>query len=331
MFFSRPVAAIPAHRDLLLAREFAGLDARGLADLPLAPIAGPMLVTGSSGRLGGLLVARRRGLPTRGLDRRPGDTTDVTGSILDAPLVADAMRGVDAVVHGAALHAPDVGRSSEAAFRAVNVDGTEHLLAAARWAGVRRFVFVSSTSVYGCAARSGTVPLLVTEDLRPNPLDIYDETKLQAERRVLDADGDFPDGTVVLRIGRFAAEPASLRAWYRFHRGLAAVDAAAALDRAAVSGAGGVFNIVARTRLTSVHPTELASDPLAVLERLYPAIRFGAHWRAVADRGIDRIYDGAKAADRLGFVTRFDTIRWQERAERLARRPVDRRDHEAAA
>ena len=56
--------------------------------------------------------------------------------------------------HLAALHAPHVGVHSETAFRRANVDATAALLEAALAARVRRFVFASTTSVYGCTSRA---------------------------------------------------------------------------------------------------------------------------------------------------------------------------------
>jgi UDP-glucose 4-epimerase len=63
----------------------------------------------------------------------------------------------------------------------VNVNGTQLLLDAARRFGVKRFVFTSTTSVYGNAMKSDRTAVWVTESLAPQPRDVYDETKLAAE------------------------------------------------------------------------------------------------------------------------------------------------------
>ena len=73
----------------------------------------------------------------------------IEGDIRAYHVVLAAMQGVDYVLHQAAL--PSVPRSVQDPItsNAVNVDGTLHVLHAARAAGVRRVVFASSSSVYG--------------------------------------------------------------------------------------------------------------------------------------------------------------------------------------
>nr|WP_146906704.1 NAD-dependent epimerase/dehydratase family protein [Cellulomonas aerilata] len=108
-----------------------------------------VLVTGASGMLGRATAAAvaARGHGTRSFQRGPAGVPgveDVRGSLTDAGAVERAVAGRTAVVHLAAK----VGVTGpESEYRAVNVDGTRALLAAARAAGVRRFVMVSSPSV----------------------------------------------------------------------------------------------------------------------------------------------------------------------------------------
>lgn len=110
-----------------------------------------VLVTGASGLMGAsvaaTLLARGDGVTT--LQRRPSGVPgahDVLGALdaLEPGALADAVRGVDAVVHVAAK----VGfTGAEAGFAAVNTAGTAAVLAAAREAGATRWVQVSSPSV----------------------------------------------------------------------------------------------------------------------------------------------------------------------------------------
>ncbi|RJQ75891.1 NAD-dependent epimerase/dehydratase family protein [Amycolatopsis panacis] len=104
--------------------------------------------------------------------------------ILEATELADAVQGCDIVVHTV------YGSDSDRARRwAVSVDGTKAVVAAARKAGVRRLVHVSSMSVYDPAAG----PVL-TEDsalVAAEPDDLsYAHQKLAAEQAVLQAAGD---------------------------------------------------------------------------------------------------------------------------------------------
>ena len=103
-------------------------------------------LTGATGFVGGhvLDLLARRGTPVRALTRRPRDAkpnVEWVEGALDQP---DSLRrlagGADAVIHVAgAINAP-----TREAFEAANVQGTEAMIAAAKAAGVRRFVHVSS-------------------------------------------------------------------------------------------------------------------------------------------------------------------------------------------
>ncbi|OII33127.1 nucleoside-diphosphate sugar epimerase [Curtobacterium sp. MMLR14_010] len=108
-----------------------------------------VLVTGASGFLGRAVAGavRDAGHEVRTFQRRPSGVdrvSDVLGTMTDAAAVGRAVDGVEAVVHLAAK----VSLAGDPAdFERVNVEGTRTLLAAARAAGVSRFVFVSSPSV----------------------------------------------------------------------------------------------------------------------------------------------------------------------------------------
>jgi nucleoside-diphosphate-sugar epimerase len=132
-----------------------------------------VLVTGAGGVMGQRLV---QGLVDRGFNVRclvlPGDPSGPPLARLGAEIregnleqpdsLAGLCDGVDTVYHLAAViisHDPDV-------FRRVNLEGTAHVLAAARRASVRHFIYVSSASV--------TYP-------QRTP---YAESKLAAERLV---------------------------------------------------------------------------------------------------------------------------------------------------
>src|SRR5919206_381080 len=71
---------------------------------------------------------------------------ELRGDVCDPGAVGRLCAGADVVVHAAAALPI---RASRAAIRSVNVGGTENVLVAARAAGVRRVVFISSTAVYG--------------------------------------------------------------------------------------------------------------------------------------------------------------------------------------
>jgi len=139
------------------------------------------LVTGAAGFLGRYLVRGllARGCPVRALDLRvPPDAEPEAewrvGDVRDAGAVREACEGVEVVHHLAALIPQR--RATPETMRAVNVGGTENVLDAARAAGVRRVVFLSSVEVYG-------VPRVVPcpEDGPLAPLGEYGRNKVAAE------------------------------------------------------------------------------------------------------------------------------------------------------
>ncbi|HYG66849.1 MAG TPA: NAD-dependent epimerase/dehydratase family protein [Anaeromyxobacteraceae bacterium] len=116
-----------------------------------------VLVTGATGLVGSAIVRElvSRDHAVRALVRGSSDLSNLTGAtvelargdILDPPSVAAAVRGCDAVIHAAGLVGFRPGMRER--LLEVNVRGVEIVFAAARAAGVRRAVLVSSTSAAG--------------------------------------------------------------------------------------------------------------------------------------------------------------------------------------
>ncbi|MBN2191035.1 MAG: NAD-dependent epimerase/dehydratase family protein, partial [Candidatus Aureabacteria bacterium] len=100
----------------------------------------------------------------------------IEGDIRDRTATDLATKGVDYVLHEAAL--PSVQRSVEdpVTTNNINVSGTLNLLLSAKKNRVKRFVFASSSSVYGDSER-----LPKKEDMLPNPLSAYALSKLTGE------------------------------------------------------------------------------------------------------------------------------------------------------
>jgi nucleoside-diphosphate-sugar epimerase len=157
-----------------------------------------VLVTGHHGYIGSVLAPalQEAGQEVVGLDTfyyRGCDFGDRTGFepslALDLRDVRAAdLEGFDAIVHLAALSNDPLGDFNPNWTYAINRDGTIALARASKEAGVRRFVFASSCSMYGAA--EGDVAL--TEDAPLRPLTPYAESKVAAEEALTElASADF--------------------------------------------------------------------------------------------------------------------------------------------
>ena len=157
-----------------------------------------VLVAGDRGYIGTVLVPflRSAGHEVDGLDLGLYEGCDLGPALEGTPLrAAQDMRDVspgqladyDAVLCLAALSNDPLGDLNPAATYSVNLDGTLHLAQAAKQAGITRFLFASSCSLYGAAGSQA-----VTEDAELFPVTPYGESKVDAERRLsLLADDNF--------------------------------------------------------------------------------------------------------------------------------------------
>lgn len=285
-----------------------------------------ILVTGSAGHLGEAILRtlRGRGSPVRGVDLKESPFTDAAGSIVDPGFVRRQMDGVTAVIHTATLHKPHVATHSKQDFVDTNVSGTLNLLEAAVAAGVRSFVFTSTTSAFGSQLRpeAGQAAVWVTEDLPPVPKNIYGTTKLMAENlcELFFRERGLP--IVVLRTSRFFPEDdddPAMRSAYTLdnaqanellYRRLDIADAVSAhllaAERAPRIGFGR-YIVSATSPFEQRHLPALARDAAGVVRELYPdcAQLFAARtWRLFP--AIDRVYVNERARRELGWRPEFD-------------------------
>lgn len=266
-----------------------------------------IILTGSSGRVGRAIynqLAARHDVV--GIDRTPFATTRLLADFTDADLLASAVRGADAIIHTAALHAPHVGVVPDSEFERINVAGTRRVIAAARQAGVPRLVFTSTTALYGPAVEGGRAAW-VSEDTPPRPRSIYHRTKLAAEALLAAAAG--PTLAVrVLRVARCFPEAADLLALYRLSRGVDVRDVATA-HVAALSNPGPAyqcFNISGRVPFLAQDCALVATQLEAALHLRAPALlaAFRARgWHLPS--GLDRIYVSTRAEQALGWAAQY--------------------------
>lgn len=285
-----------------------------------------ILVTGSAGHLGEALVRALRdgGHDVVGLDLLASPHTDVVASVADRGAVRAAMAGAAAVLHAATLHKPHVGTHSRQEFVDTNVTGTLTLLEEAVAAGVGAFVYTSTTSAFGRALRptEGAPAAWITEDVVPQPRNVYGVTKVAAEDlcELVARDTGLP--CVVLRTSRFFPEQdddpatasryadANIKVNELLHRRVDLADVVtahlAALERARSLGFGR-YVVSATTPFGREDLAELRHDAAAVVARLFPDAaplyeRLG--WRLFPS--IDRVYVNDRARADLGWTPRYD-------------------------
>jgi nucleoside-diphosphate-sugar epimerase len=172
-----------------------------------------VLVAGDRGYIGAVMVPflRAAGHTVDGLDvglyegcdlgpgpeslgsRQPIDIRDVK---------PPSLAGYDAVICLAALSNDPLGDLKPAATYSVNLDGTLQLARAAKHAGVERFLFASSCSLYGAAGSSS-----VAEDAELFPVTPYGEAKVQAENQLSQLADDSFSPTYLRNATAYGASP----------------------------------------------------------------------------------------------------------------------------
>jgi nucleoside-diphosphate-sugar epimerase len=285
-----------------------------------------ILVTGSAGHLGEAVVRSVRGTDHQavGADLLNSEYTNLVGSIVDRDFVKQCVNGVDAIIHTATLHKPHVASHSRQDFVDTNITGTLNLLEEAVAAGVKRFIFTSTTSVFGAALvpPEGAPAAWITEKVQPIPKNIYGVTKTAAEDlcQLFHRKHGLP--CLMLRTSRFFPEEDDNLATREMFDGDntklneflfrrvdvedAVIAHFLALEHAPEIGFGR-FIISATTPFEIEDLAELRADAPAAVRRRYPEFeqifeRLG--WRMFPT--IDRVYVNNKARDQLGWRPIYD-------------------------
>ena len=285
-----------------------------------------ILVTGSSGHLGEALVRTIQQTDYRviGLDCKKSAFTNIVGSITDRNCVRHCLDGVDAVIHTATLHKPHVATHTSQAFVDVNISGTLNLLEEAVSAGVKAFVFTSTTSTFGQALTPPECKpaVWVTEELKPIPKNIYGVTKIAAEDLcelirnkhglpclILRTSRFFPEEDDNLNV-RSEYEDTNLKVNEYLHRRVDLQDVVdahlLAMEKAADIGFDR-FIVSATTPFQRDDVVGLRKDARAVLKQRVPEYEGEYNrrgWKMFPNIG--RVYDNTKARTRLGWQPEYD-------------------------
>ena len=284
------------------------------------------LVTGSSGHLGEALIRTLRDLGHEavGIDILESPFTACVGSIVNRDFVKRRLRGIETVFHTATLHKPHVATHSRQDFVDTNITGTLNLLEEAATAGVRSFVFTSTTSVFGSAMSPppAAPAVWITEDVTPIPRNIYGVTKAAAEDLCQLAHRNQGLACIVLRTSRFFPEEdddksvretfsdENMKANEFLFRRVDIEDVVSAHLLAAEQASAIGFRkyvISATTPFLRDDLQELRTDAPAVVRRRVPEYQAEYARRGWSiPRSIDRVYDNERCRTELGWRPRHD-------------------------
>lgn len=170
-----------------------------------------VLVTGGAGYVGSVLVPNlvRKGYAVTVLDTfwfwdSPEDYTRTLGMSEDTKLilvqgdlrntddVLRALQGVDTVIHLACISNDPSSELNAEFTHSVNYDGSLNVIDLSKALGVRRFIYASSSSVYGVKKEPK-----VTEDLVLEPLTQYSQLKVEIEHYLLHRLDDSFQGVII--------------------------------------------------------------------------------------------------------------------------------------
>jgi len=257
-----------------------------------------VLVTGANGTLGTEVVAH---LLATGHDVRAHDRPD--GDLRNRDAVAEALAGVDAVVHAAAIPEP-VSHPPHETF-GNNVESTFHVLDLAGRAGIRRVVSISSASALGFAwSQRGAAPrsVPVTDDHPYVGDDVYGLSKQVGELIAATASRQWGMTVVSLRFPFIGSGPRLWRHLAPIHKDPGADRAGLwawlhTTDAARAVAAALTADLSGSPVVTVAAPDTTALVPSAELMRRF-------HPTTVVTRapvGFETLFDVGRGYDLLGF------------------------------
>ncbi len=171
-----------------------------------------ILLTGSEGYIGSRLVQvlLDAGFDVTGLDTgyyeegRLYEPTKISYELIKKDtrkLKVEDLKGFDAVVHLAELSNDPLGQNDPELTFEINHNGTMNLAKAAKKAGVSRFIYFSSCSIYGASEN------VSDESTTPNPLTAYAKSKILNENTLLEMANDSFHPTIFRNATVFGASP----------------------------------------------------------------------------------------------------------------------------
>ncbi len=102
----------------------------------------------------------------------------INGEILDSRLLRKELEGIDVVIHLAAIVTTPFANTDPHFYEQVNHWGTAEVVYAAEESNIQKFIYLSSSSIYGASNNE------ITESSKPNPSTFYGISKLRGEEHV---------------------------------------------------------------------------------------------------------------------------------------------------
>ena len=152
-----------------------------------------IFITGGGGYVGSALVPSllSRGHQVRVYDlflygedvlRKHSQLHKVRGDLRDRKAMLEAVRGCDTFIHLACISNDPSFELNPTLGKSINLDAFDNVLEAVRKTKVERFIYASSSSIYGVKSEPNVV-----EDTQPEPLTDYSKFKLECEHRLIQA------------------------------------------------------------------------------------------------------------------------------------------------
>lgn len=273
-----------------------------------------VLITGAQGQLGKLLYDEfSKDYNVKGIDIISSKIIENNNySQIDIRHFGDVYRvldGVDYIIHTAALHGVDLKSRSNLEFHETNVTGTLNLLESSKIYGVKKFIFLSSSSIYGKSSENkSSSAWLLDENTPVNPYDIYDLTKLQGEQLCELYTKLYNLPTIRLRVAKFYEGPNKCEfETDKLTKGTDIKDVCQAIRLALECNLKDeVFNIASSIDFTEQELIDLVSNPEKVILTRYPhAAELFQKEEWVYPKSIKKVIKADKAKKLLGFKPEY--------------------------
>ena len=247
-----------------------------------------VLIIGGGGNLGRVLAPALEEAEHEPvlMDNRALETPyeAVRGDVRDKAEILEAVRGIEVVVHAAALHGIHLDKYTTDDFWDLNVAGARNVYEAARECGVGKVLLCSTMGVYGEGVRHAGDPPVITEDLPLKPSDVYGLSKKLCEEMAAFYDRQHGIRTIAYRLGMFVPESFVGYGFRLLKGGVDDRDVAQAfllgLENTTITF--DAFNVMAEVPFSTEEFGRWSREPETFLEERYPGVA-----KLVEEQGAD--------------------------------------------